>query len=45
VRIQERALIVRGREVRGPEEWTGAVGERGIVFGADRELEEVSSQI
>jgi hypothetical protein len=33
------------RIVRGPEEWTGGAGEQAIVFGADRELEEVSSQI
>jgi hypothetical protein len=33
------------RIVRGPEDWIGAVGEQAIVFGADRELEEVSSQI
>jgi hypothetical protein len=33
------------RIVRGPEEWTGTAAERTIVFGADRELEEVSSQI
>jgi hypothetical protein len=32
-------------EVRVREERTGAAGERTIVFGADRELEEVSSQI
>jgi hypothetical protein len=37
--------IVRSLEVRVREEWTGAAAEQAIVLGADRELEEVSSQI